>query len=104
MSRITHIDVQNALAEIKNLANVVDNYDDAVAKIKRITADLHGCWGDDENGQAFAENYVEEEKEVLTTSQDVVTLLRRYVEFLEDVVDKFQELDTTAGQYLEFQD
>lgn len=104
MSRITHIDIPSADSAITSLANLVTEFEQAVGEIKRVAADLHGCWGNDDTGKAFAANYVDQAEQVLQGSGDSVASLRQVEQYLRDAVRQFQELDGSSGQFLEYKD
>ncbi|MEV0131134.1 hypothetical protein AB0H83_22045 [Dactylosporangium sp. NPDC050688] len=104
MSRITHIDIPSADNAINNLGKLVADYQQAVAQIRRIASDLHGCWGNDDMGNAFAASYVDPAADVLAGSEQSVASLREVEKYLREAVRRFQELDEGSGRYLEFQD
>ncbi len=104
MSRITHIDIPSANNAANNLSKLVADYAQAVTQIRRIAADLHGCWGNDDMGRSFAATYVDQAERVLTGSVQSVDSLREVEKYLRESIRMFQDLDAGSGNYLEFQD
>ena len=104
MSRITRIDIPSAEGTINDLDALLDDFADAVAEIKREAARLDGCWGNDDGGRAFAGTYVDKAAELLAGSAGSVADLRKVEDFLRGAVRMFQQLDTDAGEVLEFED
>ena len=104
MSKITHIDIPSADRAATTLSKLVEDYAQAVHQIKRVAAELHGCWGDDDIGHSFAASYVGQAEEVLTGSVQSVESLREVEKYLREAIRMFQELDSGSGKYLEFKD
>lgn len=104
MAKITHIDVPSAERMIGDLDELIHDFAQAVAQIRQTAADLHGCWGDDSTGHAFSGNYVLGSELTLENSDKGVTELREMRKHLRDALDEFENIDESAGEYLEFED
>jgi uncharacterized protein YukE len=104
MSKITHIDIPSAERAAGELSDVIGKFSKALGEIKRVAADLHGCWGNDESGEAFAAGYVTNAEEVLESSDITEASLRQVEEALRNALRLFQEVDAQGARHLEFQD
>ena len=104
MSRITRVDIPAVGGALDNLDAIGDRFETAVAELKRVAAELHGCWGDDEFGKRFAENYLPYAEETLDNADLTVTNLRDMETNLREIVKLFQEADAVSGEGLELTD
>jgi hypothetical protein len=107
MAKITRIDVPGVNVALAGLKAAIDDFDKALNGddgIRPFAESLRGCWGDDETGEKFGKTYLQQEGDVLDTSQQTVVDLNKFVEDMKTIVEMFQELDATSAQYLEFQD
>ncbi|MCA1185266.1 WXG100 family type VII secretion target [Saccharopolyspora sp. 6T] len=56
-------------------------------------AELYGCWGNDDVGKAFEENYKEPEKNIKEGSKGILDGVDELTGSLDEAVDEFVEVD-----------
>jgi uncharacterized protein YukE len=104
MSRITRVDIPAADAAMNNLGGITERFEDAIAAMKCIAAELDGCWGDDKFGQKFAANYLGGADELLAGADESATALKELEAQLRKIAGMFQALDEDSGGVLELTD
>ena len=55
--------------------------------------ELYGCWGNDDVGKAFGENYKEPAKNINEGSQGILDGVHELTGSLDEAVDEFVEVD-----------
>jgi hypothetical protein len=102
--KITRIQIPVVNDALADLDDVVDDLEEAFAEIKRVTAGLHGCWGNDEAGQKFAVSYVDFWGKSLESATIGIPSIRQVEVNLRQIVDLINKLDAENGIELEFKE
>jgi len=104
MSRITRVNIPEVEAAAGDLDKIAADLEKALDELKALGERLHGCWGEDEFGEKFAENYLPLAEELLDQSDHTVTDLATVAMNLREIARHFQDIDQEAGEYLELSD
>lgn len=100
MSKITSLNIPAVNTIASDLDAAVAQFAAALAEMKRIAAELHGCWGDDEAGRNFAESYLQNAEDTLSNGTITVETVTELAGSLRKIAQMFSELDSESGGVL----
>ncbi|MET8281671.1 WXG100 family type VII secretion target [Micromonospora sp. NPDC005174] len=101
MSEITSADIPGVHGVADRLGTAGDRLGDALRALQRDLDAVYGCWGDDDAGKSFANNYVGTAEQQLADLATTVETLGGVADNLDVIADAFQQLDAQGGGSLE---
>ena len=75
----------------------------ALAGLINVTQQLDGCWGNDDAGKSFANNYVKPAGEAISGSQQIHKGVNQTSDELDNSANQFAGLDKDAAKQLDQQ-
>jgi hypothetical protein len=104
MPKVTALDFPAVNNIAGNLETAIAEFATALAEMKRVAAELDGCWSDDEAGKAFAASYLANAEKTLANGDLTVESVTLLATNLRKVAEMFSELDADSGGVLILKD
>jgi hypothetical protein len=93
MADITSFDPQKAPAAIKDLIDLTDDLKKSATETHAFLEERFGCWGDDETGKQFGDQYVPGYHQFWNQSKELYDGLGSSADDLRKIQDSFTEVD-----------